>query len=508
MSYAHKQLPLGKISQANSPDYVRRDPEKSVLYQTVSKNYNTFLRVAEIEGKKIPAHVIEELDAFLRCGILAYGFMRLQCETCKHERIVALSCKKRGICSSCGGKRMAETAANLVDYVIPKVGVRQWVVSFPFQIRYLLARESKTQSKCIEIVLRAITTFLKKKVKKQGAKGILQTGTVTVIQRSGGSINLNPHLHILALDGAYDTDEAGNADDRPPRFHWIRSLTDDEVKVLVKTIGLRVVRYLKKQGHFEDETGYIAEENSSDLMPSIQSASVQSKIALGDRKGQKVRRLGSLGQIIDIHPESSSPLCAQIEGFSLHAATYCAPWERHKLEKLARYLARPAVAEERLRILPSGEVGYKLKKEYSDGTSHLMFSPLEFMEKLAAIIPQPRFHMTRYHGCLGPNAKIRSLIVPKPEEKKKEPQSPAEVMIEKSPEKTKNKQRRRTWAEMLARIFAIDMSCPNCQTELKPVAAIFDPQAIERILNHLGLPSKPPDIAPARFSAAIEYCQS
>ena len=81
------------------------------------------------------------------------------------------------------------------------------------------------------------------------------------------------------------------------------------------------------------------------------------------------------------HAELKGPLCAQVSGFSLHAAVYCAPWEREKLEKLCRYITRPAVAEDRLKLQPNGDIVLRLKTKYSDGTSHLLFSGLEFVEK-------------------------------------------------------------------------------------------------------------------------------
>ena len=152
--------------------------------------------------------------------------------------------------------------------------------------------------------------------------------------------------------------------------------------------------------------------SQEELLPELQAASVQSRIAMGERRGQKVRRIGSL-EPADFHPELKGPLCAMAVGFSLHAEVYCAPWEREKLEKLCRYIARPAIAEERLKLLPSGDIVLKLKTKYSDGTSHLLFSGLEFIEKLAALVPPPRIHLTRFFGCLAPNAKLRSFIVPK-----------------------------------------------------------------------------------------------
>jgi hypothetical protein len=189
-------------------------------------------------------------------------------------------------------------------------------------------------------------------------------------------------------------------------------------------------------------------------------------------------------------------------GFSLHAEVYCAPWERDKLEKLCRYIARPAVSEERLKQLPSGDIVLKLKTKYSDGTSHLLFSGLEFIEKLAALVPPPRIHLTRFFGVLAPHAKLRSLIVPK----KKEPQPlPTPATSDKTHDQPK-RSKRKSWAELLARVFAIDVKkCGHCGGELKIVAAIMEISAIRKILGHLGLPDKPPDIAPARLPAQMSF---
>jgi ribosomal protein S27E len=89
----------------------RRRPEETLLYKTLAEHLGSFLANLEEEGKSLPKHVEKELRAYLECGILAYGFVRVKCEDCKSELLVAFSCKKRGFCPSCGGKRMAETAA-------------------------------------------------------------------------------------------------------------------------------------------------------------------------------------------------------------------------------------------------------------------------------------------------------------------------------------------------------------------------------------------------------------
>ena len=100
------------------------------------------------------------------------------------------------------------------------------------------------------------------------------------------------------------------------------------------------------------------------------------------------------------------------QGFSLHAEVRCAAHRRKKLEDLRRYITRPAIANERLNLNRAGQVVLTLKTCYRDGTTHVVISPLEFMPRLAALIPRPRLHLTRFHGVLAPNAKLRPAIIP------------------------------------------------------------------------------------------------
>lgn len=473
-----------------------------MLYQAVAKNYRTLEAIADSSGKRLPKHVSEEFEAFLKCGILAHGFLRLQCEDCKLEKLVAFSCKKRGFCSSCGGRRMSESAAHLIDEVFPKVGVRQYVLSFPMPIRFILAKNPKIQGKCLTIVHRAIATFIKQKAKRKGFRSKLQPGAVTLIQRFGGSLNLNVHYHMLFLEGGYYETKL----DQGPKFWWIDAPTDDEIKSLVALLAKRVIRFLKKKGYFQDENEHSIPEDEmtqDELLPELQAASVQSRIALGKRKGMKVRRLGSLEEG-DYQSKLEGPLCATSVGFSLHAEILCAPWQRDKLEMLCRYIARPAVSEERLKLLPSGDVVLKLKTKYSDGTSHLLFSGLEFVEKLAALVPPPRIHLTRFHGCLAPHAKIRSQIVPKKEEAEDGNVNQDAAKAIDPDEKPRKK--RMSWAELLARVFAIDMKhCPKCSGDLKIVSAVLEGHAIRKILGHLGIPDTPPHISPPAFGHQMSF---
>ena len=172
--------------------------------------------------------------------------------------------------------------------------------------------------------------------------------------------------------------------------------------------------------------------------------------------------------------------------------------ERKKLERLARYIARPPIAQDRLRLSDTGHVIYQLKKPYSDGTSHIVMSPLELLEKITAIIPRPRVHLTRFHGVLAPHYKYRHLVVPP----KKEDSLP-------SNENNKNdlvKKNRVTWARLLKRVFDVDVeTCGVCGGKVRIIAAIKEVEVIKKILDHIGLPSVPPEIASARGPPDFAY---
>ena len=151
------------VAHSATVHYVRHRPEQTTLYRLVQQHAATFFAQAEdAAGADLPQFVKDEpghkqsgglfvpseepglwpsaackaeFDAFLECGILAHGFLRLGCSDCGHDKLVAFSCKRRGFCPSCGARRMAQTAAHLVGHVIPHVPVRQWVLSLPIPLR-------------------------------------------------------------------------------------------------------------------------------------------------------------------------------------------------------------------------------------------------------------------------------------------------------------------------------------------------------------------------------------
>ncbi len=122
-------------------------------------------------------------------------------------------------------------------------------------------------------------------------------------------------------------------------------------------------------------------------------------------------------------------------------------------------------------------------------------SPLEFMQRLAALVPRPRLHLIRFHRVLAPKAKLRVMVVPR---------GPGQATGEShltatEPGGTYGRAARISWARLLRRVFEIDMAhCPNCGGQLRIIAAILESAVIDRILAHLGLEARAPLRVPAR----------
>ncbi|MCF6263497.1 MAG: IS91 family transposase [Xanthomonadales bacterium] len=467
-----------KIRPKPAAVYVRHRPETTLLYQIVQEYWPEFQAELTSQGRYLPAYVTKEFDEYLKCGRLEHGFLRVRCESCRDERLVAFSCKKRGFCPSCGARRMADSAALLVEEILPYQPMRQWVLSVPFPLRFLFASNPKAMTGALGIVYRAISTHL---AHKAGfAKPMAQTGAVTLIQRFGSALNLNIHFHSLFLDGVY----IGDANEHPLRFRRVKAPTGGELLQLTHTIAHRVVRYLERQGLLERDTGniYLTPEavDASDEDPSNQllGSSITYRIAVGPQQGRKVFTLQTLPDCGSENPFAST--VGEVGGFSLHAGVATNSNERAKLERLCRYITRTAVSTKRLSMTRNGRVRYELKTPWRNGTTHVIFEPLDFISRLVSLVPKPRVNLTRFHGVFAPNSKHRAEVTPAKRGKVKKPrsldedQTPAEFRVV------------MTWAKRLKRVFGIDIeTCNACGGDVKIIACIEDPAVIQKILAHL-----------------------
>lgn len=457
--------------QSSTIVYARRRPEKTALYQAVNQHMNTAFHNMEASGKYLPGHVRDEFESFLDCGILSKGFLRLSCSDCKTEKLVAFSCKKRGVCPSCGGRRMCDTAAHLVDNIFPKVPVRQWVISFPFNLRYIFAYNKKALSRALAVSIRAIDRYYKKRGKNFGLVNS-KTGSVTLIQRFGGSLNLNIHFHILYTDGVWD--ESG-------KFYLTGQPKNEDIQDVVSKLRTRVFRALEKMGLID---GYQVDDNDEFALefPGM-AESISSSIQRKNSEGRKIKEIGK--HFNTRWAPKEGKLCSYKDGFSLHAKVCISASDRFSLEHLSRYISRPAISNNRLSLCDNGDILYELKRPYDNGTTHLQFTPTEFMEKLIAIVPPPRLNLTRYHGVLGPHSGLRKRVVVKNKKSKK----------------TKDKVKHRiSWAKLIKRVFDFEVDKCRCGGKLRVVAAILNESIAVKIMESLTIEVYYPDPHPPRSS--------
>jgi len=479
--------------------YAPRDPSRTVLYTVIADHLETFLASCEADpdASGLPAYVQREFYAYLQCGILAHGFLRLGCDTCPKALLLPFSCKRRGFCPSCAARRMAQTGAHLVECVIPWVPTRQWVVSVPIPLRYWMAASQELTATVHTIIRTTIGQYYVHQAVTRGVpRAKVQSGSVTFMQRFGSALNLNLHFHCLFLEGvSLDRSDQG----RPPRFLQGEPPTDTDIAAVVQKISHRVIRKLRQLGYLEAggdaavATGYDPLVEDAPALARTLAASVTQRIAFGERMGQKVRRIGagfgSEGEV----PTLTGPHCASVQGFSVHAHTQVPAHRRDELERLIRYTARGAVSLERLQAEANGDLVSTFTHPWSDGTMGIRLAPLELLEKLAALVPLPRVHLVRYGGCLAPHSHLRGAIRPTPRQQGLDG------------EETKTGTPYWPWARLLGRVFGLDMTtCPFChQGTLRIIAVIAQESVITRILRHLQLASIPPPIAPARVHQEI-----
>ena len=173
--------------------YEPRDPSRTVLYHVIADHLETFLAAldADPDTTGLPAYVQREFYAYLQCGILAHGFLRLGCDTCPKELLLPFSCKRRGFCPSCAARRMAQTAAHLVTCVIPWVPIRQWVVSVPVPLRYWMAASPELTAQVHTIIRTTIGQYDVNQAVTCGVpRDQVHPGSVTFLQRFGSALNL------------------------------------------------------------------------------------------------------------------------------------------------------------------------------------------------------------------------------------------------------------------------------------------------------------------------------
>jgi len=305
----------------------------------------------------------------------------------------------------------------------------------------------------------------------------------------GGALNLNVHFHCVVPDGVFTRDEGS------VRFAPLGPPADSELEAILRRIVLRLLPLLRPRSE-------ALEMQQPDALASAQSEAL-------------------------LLPASSSPdpphrgrHSAFLEGFSLHAGVHLHANDREGLEKLCGYGARPPLSLERLSALPDGRLAYRLKRPFPGGREMLVLQPTELLRRLATLVPPPRRHLVRYHGLFGPNSAWRAEIVPRPPQagamagRPAEPEpppaaAPLSTVAPSGPNPGEKRsapvQTRIPWSELLLHVFREDvLQCP-CGGRRVVLAFVNDEKVVKKILEHLGLPTTGPPVAPARRNESPEF---
>ena len=466
--------------------YNPRHPERTLLYQTVAEHYETWLELAcsgQFDGQgdhhTPKPYVRKAFEKYLECGIFAHGFARARCDDCGHDYFVAFCCKGRGVCPSCNTRRMVETAAHLNDHVFPRLPVRQWVLSVPKRLRYFMQRDGPVLNMVLRVFLRVIAQSLQSNSLGAGQvdKVALHIGAVAFIHRFGSSLNEHVHFHICVVDGVFEA-VADSA-----IFHPASGIDADAAAQAQATLRRRILRAFVGRGLLQkcDAKEMLAYQNS---------------------------------------------------GFSVDAGVCIEAHDRAGLERLLRYCARPPFAMERLRKAGSVLV-YRCAKQRSEPTSdkrgakadELTLTPLELIDRIAALVPPPRTHRHRYFGVLAPNSSLRAAVTALAQPAAPQPatveaaQSDSGVPRLASPDKaatptpepaaTPKRPACYLWAVLIARIYEVfPLLCPICGGQMRIIAFITHSAEVRHILNHIGVESEPPHLTPARGPPLWEGCDA
>jgi hypothetical protein len=437
-STAHSQAP-----SSGSAVYRPRRPAAALLHKTVRDNLESYLAASQTDGDfsgGVPLHIETAFREYLKCGILT--------------------------------RRMVETAAHMVDHVLPRVPFRQWVLSVPKRVRWHMRKKPEVTSGLLAIFLRAVETTLRQR--SPDAPPDARFGAVAFVHRFGSYLNSHIHYHVLVTDGVFSTGSDGRA-----VFHPAVDLDASDFIAVQQKMRHRGLRWLHRRGHLDS---------------------------------------------VAIHTMDSPEHAG---GWSVDASVHLPAWDRQGLERLVRYCARPPLSQERLGRLNAESLVYNLRKPTLDGRTELILTPLQLLDRLSQLITPPRLHKHRYCGVLAPNAKLRRSVI--------ESAGPAgatlqllqgarEKMglqaggcedestptVEEEPRSKLSRVAARCWALLLVRIYeCLPLLCPQCGHPMRIIAFIQDPPVIERILHHIGEPTQLPEVLPARAppQAEMDFAQ-
>jgi hypothetical protein len=279
-------------------------------------------------------------------------------------------------------------------------------------------------------------------------------------------------------------------------FHALPLLSNGQVADLMQAVRIRVLRYLARRGVIDDTRDLsVVDADFAEREPALAAlatASVSGLLPAGPERRERVpiALRGKPGVSV------VSGLSVAELGFSLHAATVARADDEAGREALVKYVLRPPIAQERVKLLPDGLVRIELRRAFRDGTVAIDMDALSLLCRLAASVPPPKMHLTKYAGVLSAHHKWRAKVVPPP--LSEDESDAAEHAHEKPDKPATHRSGYWPWAKLLKRSLGVDADVCECGARMKLRALVFRAESIERYLRHLGEPTEVLPLAPAR----------
>lgn len=368
-----------------------RAPQHTPAHTVVKANYLDWLKDRHRRGRRTPRYVRREFKRFITCGDPEHAFTTYACPAGHFCRYVADRCKGRGWCPYCLTWRQRECGRHLVDDVFGNVPVRHWVECFPPCLREVIGYDPRLLNGGFSALVDAVFEYQR----RRGAEllGVpvecIHPGCIVVNHRASAHLGVNIHFHGIFPAGVYVQLEP----DGPVTFHRLPIPTDDEVAGVAFQACVNLLKVLTKVGFW--------------ATTSIADNVVEGQLTLPRCPPRRARFFGQAAKDAEggLEPQDGA------YAFHVFVGNAIEPEDRPQLEHLVMYILAPPFTDGQLTLDAAGNIVLWLKRKRHDGTAYVVFTPYEFLDRLADLVPRRNVNTVRYYGVYASNARLRKHAV-------------------------------------------------------------------------------------------------
>lgn len=364
-------------------------PQGTVARQVVQAFFESWLADRRRTGRPVPKYVVDELRDFITCGDPEHGFITLACPTGHHTRFIADRCKGRGFCPYCLTLRQREVGHRLIERVLGNVPVRHVVSCLPPHLRRIIGYDAALLAAGFHAVATAVAEYQRRKAAELFGvdEEHVHPGIVEVNHGVSANLTANTHFHGILPDGVFIEVEPGRVE-----FRRLPIPTADDIAGIAHAVCVATCKALEARGFWE--------------MTSMSSEMVEGKLTMPRRRPRRIKFFGEAAADSEGGVESRDGAYA----FHVFVGHAIEVEDRAQLEHLVNYILAPPFKDGQL-TWDGKKVMLRLKRTRHDGTEYVTFTPFEFLDRLADLVPRRNVNGLRYFGVYAPRARLRKLAV-------------------------------------------------------------------------------------------------